>query len=121
MITEEDFQKQLDEHIEDWTTRLVLADYLEEIGDKRAEGYRVLGKLRRWPTIFGKKYGWFCNNKYSSDLEQDWFRLIYTHGSRVTDYDTATRKEMEDKTALMWLELDQKVKEEILNAIPANK
>ena len=49
MTTEDDFQNALDAHPEDWQTRLVFADWLEENGDPRAEGYRALGVLRRRP------------------------------------------------------------------------
>lgn len=38
------FQKLLDEHPDDHATRLVFADWLEEHGDKRAEGYRALAR-----------------------------------------------------------------------------
>jgi uncharacterized protein (TIGR02996 family) len=49
MTTEDDFQNWLDEHPDDHHTRLVFADWLQERGDPRAEGYRALGRLRRWP------------------------------------------------------------------------
>jgi uncharacterized protein (TIGR02996 family) len=50
MTTEDDFQKALDADPADWQTRLVLADFLEERADVRADGYRALGVLRRVPT-----------------------------------------------------------------------
>ena len=55
--TEDQFQKHLDEHITHHMTRLVFADYLEDIGDPRAEGYRVLGKLKKRPRI--EDYGYW--------------------------------------------------------------
>ena len=50
MTTEDDFQAALDDDPDDWQTRLVFADWLQERGDPRAEGYRALGVLRRVPT-----------------------------------------------------------------------
>jgi uncharacterized protein (TIGR02996 family) len=47
MTTEEDFQRVLDRNPEDWQTRLVFADWLQEQDDARAEGYRALAVLRR--------------------------------------------------------------------------
>jgi uncharacterized protein (TIGR02996 family) len=49
VTTEDDFQSALDKDPEDWQTRLVFADWLQEHNDLRAEGYRVLGELRRVP------------------------------------------------------------------------
>lgn len=40
MTTEDDFQNALDAEPDDWQTRLVFADWLEEQGDPRAEAYR---------------------------------------------------------------------------------
>src|SRR5262245_54586051 len=47
MTTEDDFQRTLDATPEDWQTRMVFADWLDERGDPRAAGYRALGKLTR--------------------------------------------------------------------------
>ena len=49
MTTEDDFQRALDADPEDWHTRLVFADWLQERGDLRAEGYRALGVQRVQP------------------------------------------------------------------------
>jgi uncharacterized protein (TIGR02996 family) len=46
VTTEDDFQKRLDENPPDWQTRLVFADWLQEQGDPRAEGYRALAACR---------------------------------------------------------------------------
>jgi uncharacterized protein (TIGR02996 family) len=50
MTREDDFQAALDANPTDWQTRLVFADWLEERGDPRAEGYRALGLWRREPV-----------------------------------------------------------------------
>lgn len=47
MTSEDDFQAQLDANPDDWQTRLVFADWLDERGDPRAGGYRALG-FHRW-------------------------------------------------------------------------
>ena len=48
VTTGDDFQRRLDEHPDDFQTRPVFADWLEERGDPRAEGYRALGRFRMW-------------------------------------------------------------------------
>lgn len=48
------FQSHLDSHPDDHTARLVFADWLEERGDPRAEGYRWLAITGRQPRVFGK-------------------------------------------------------------------
>ena len=49
MTSENDFQARLNGHPGDNTTRLVLADFLEEWGDARADWYRVAGTYDRRP------------------------------------------------------------------------
>lgn len=46
MTTEDDFNAALDADPSDWQTRLVFADWLQDRGDPRAEGYRALGRRR---------------------------------------------------------------------------
>lgn len=58
MTTEEDFQAALDAHPEDWQTRLVFADWLEEQGDPRAEGYRALGVNGMHPMLLSSLWGY---------------------------------------------------------------
>jgi uncharacterized protein (TIGR02996 family) len=60
MTTEEDFQRALDADPSDWQTRLVFADWLQERNDPRAEGYRALGALRKWPLLDlrTREYAW---------------------------------------------------------------
>jgi len=47
--TEEDFHKMLDANPDDHQTRLIFADWLQERGDPRADGYRAMGSLRVRP------------------------------------------------------------------------
>lgn len=49
MTTEDDFQNAIDASPDDWNARLVFADWLQEQGDPRAEGYRALGALKWCP------------------------------------------------------------------------
>jgi uncharacterized protein (TIGR02996 family) len=49
VTTEDDFQAALDANPGDHHTRLVFADWLEERGDERAEGYRYFGRYKRRP------------------------------------------------------------------------
>jgi uncharacterized protein (TIGR02996 family) len=69
MTTEDDFQRALDADPDDWQTRLVFADRLQERNDPRAAGYRALGELRKWPVG-------------PSTLWHDWY--WYRLGSSVT-------------------------------------
>jgi uncharacterized protein (TIGR02996 family) len=47
VTTEDDFQAALDAQPDDWQTRLVFADWLQERGDPRAEGHRALVAIGR--------------------------------------------------------------------------
>ncbi|MBM3981870.1 MAG: TIGR02996 domain-containing protein [Planctomycetes bacterium] len=49
MTTEADFNRALDANPDDWQTRLVFADWLDERADPRAAGYRALGANRLRP------------------------------------------------------------------------
>ncbi len=60
MTDEDAFQAHLDANPEDHVTRLVFADWLQDHGDPRAEGYRALGALRRSPVRSGQH--WFLGD-----------------------------------------------------------
>jgi uncharacterized protein (TIGR02996 family) len=49
VTSEDDFQAALDANPGDWQTRLAFADWLQERGDPRAEGYRAMGLKRVHP------------------------------------------------------------------------
>jgi uncharacterized protein (TIGR02996 family) len=51
VTSEEDFQSWLDLHPEDWQTRFVFADWLDERGDVRGPGYRAIGVNRLGPVV----------------------------------------------------------------------
>ncbi len=117
MTTEDDFQTQLDAHPGDWQTRLVFADWLEERGDPRADGYRALGVLKRVPI----KAWWFqyasaLVNKVSPDthvLPMDWYFLL---PQGVAQGWPEIRREAEDITALAFAKLPAARRAELLAA-----
>lgn len=94
MNTEADFHAMLDANPDDWQTRLVFADWLQDRGDVRAEGYRALGMLRRYPervNTMGRGLVWRIS-PYSRlavvmgelavnhTLPMDWFHCVLQHG-----------------------------------------
>ena len=88
MTTEDDFQAALDADPENWQTRLVFADWLQERGDPRAEGYRALGVLRRrpfrWGTRTPTRRGWsYHSGEGSSDASDHRANGIQRRGRRA--------------------------------------
>ncbi len=61
MTTEDEFQRQLDDHPDDWHTRLVFADWLDDRDDPRAAGYRAIARRKRCPTgtLLGGQLVWW--------------------------------------------------------------
>ena len=85
MTTEDDFHAALDANPDDWQTRCVLADFLEERGDERAEGCRALGVLRLRPVLDerDRKTVWFRASTVTSSswpkschLPDDWLGVL---------------------------------------------
>lgn len=103
MTTEDDFQCALYADHSDWQTRLVFADWLQEQGDVRAEGYRALGILCVWPAIHIQDSVWGSDAHPSRDnpdwfrfnkhllLPADWFHLI-PFREDSGDWENSTRK-----------------------------
>lgn len=91
MTTEDDFQKQLDAHPDDHHTRLVFADWLEERGDERAEGYRALGLRRRIPgKVAGTWYfNWVKNRHWTASLQAT--KSIRLRGNPAFTYEPSSR------------------------------
>lgn len=143
MTTEDDFQRVLDANPEDWQTRLVFADWLEERSDPRAAGYRALGVLGIAPvnwtqTLDRVQYPvarWcYHNGKANTDgkplpggiLPADWLLALTKMDDAVLamDWDfkdggrknnPATRREVEDATALAFAKLPPERRAELLN------
>lgn len=120
MTTEQDFHAALDTRPDDWQTRLVFADWLEERSDPRAAGYRALGTLRKRPFVCGhdnppsEDYtgaAWFgCDlnpDEATFDLPEDWFGAIeglgdgksYRPSYPIPDAKSLDRRRVEDAAA----------------------
>lgn len=87
--TEKALQAAIDRDPTDWLARGALADYLEEIGDERAVGWRALNATGRvpWHWTGSKDKGWWTDPTNSSSflkeltrsrsvLPYDWFDLL---------------------------------------------
>jgi uncharacterized protein (TIGR02996 family) len=124
VTTEDDFQAALDANPDDHQTRLVFADWLQERGDPRAEGYRALGRLRH--ECFET---WFNASAYPdlvpydrSNLPEDWFCLLEGYDVRTARCresagnwrDFATRRAAEDAAALAFARLPPERRAELL-------
>lgn len=141
MTTEEDFQAALDANPEDWQTRLVFADWLEEHGDPRAEGYRAIARLPRCncrsdgpdkvPFIWMKED--FGGLPAYARLPNDWFEVLVAEctapqlwdNGMPADFDPrgrrymawlnfSTRREADDAAALAFAKLPPERRAELL-------
>jgi len=138
MTSEKEFQDQLDQHPDDHHTRMVFADWLEEQGDPRAEGYRALGVLGHSPYTLGKYnpkekgYGWSNTNNTNAfypinhKLPIDWFTIIkdthneYPYQRLPQDHWRyhGSRQEADDQAAHAFSQLPEERKKEILSQNP---
>jgi uncharacterized protein (TIGR02996 family) len=148
VTTEEDFQAALDADPADWQTRLVFADWLQERGDTRADGYRALGRLRLRPVRGGNVEseagvafthpGFMTREEVdrlsrsekaraillASCLPDDWVSCVpQTKGFSDSAWDVwrvrATRRAIEDAAALAFAKLPPDRQCELLAAPPA--
>lgn len=129
MTTEDDFQRQLDAHPDDWQARLVYADWLEERGDPRAEGYRALGVLRRVPDYTRAPFCPWCwrntpifkkpGRGSLAGLGAKWHTYTCEQiGQSCTVFDS--RREAEDAAALAFAKLPVSRRAELLaQGVPA--
>jgi uncharacterized protein (TIGR02996 family) len=144
MTTEDDFQSALDATPEDWQTRLVFADWLEERGDLRAEGYRALGRLAKRsmlckmnsPMTGVPAAGAFFifGNATLNDasmlarwadciLPLDWYNLLPVAPENPVPRSTTwrywtTRRKAEDDAAQAFASLPPERRAELLNSLP---
>ena len=128
MTTEDDFHKALDANPDDHQTRLVFADFLQEHGDPRAEGYRALGTLGKRPNNSGNGDVFYENANYRRYggiepryLPEDWFNLVNLEeleGMKprwsTTPKEHRTRRHLEDAAALAFSQLPHARREELL-------
>ena len=129
---EDAFHAMLDLNPDDHTTRKVFADWLEERGDPRAEGYRALGALGWVPYLVGVPLQWTTGTYNVPDspdrsmLPYRWAEVASVGKSRSPGFPTdshrhdnfwfgvATRRELEDAVALAFGTLTPDEKAEIL-------
>ena len=122
MTTEDDFQNALDAKPDDWQTRLVFADWLDEQGDPRGPGYRTLalnrfvlcdhyhGNPMRYiphkPSRIFRDHGkGFTARAYT--LPADWYDRLprKTRDEKVDSIKFGNRREAEDAAALAFAKL----------------
>jgi uncharacterized protein (TIGR02996 family) len=142
VTTEDDFQAALDAHPDDWQTRLVFADWLQERGDPRAEGYRALGVLKKRPFVCGfdnettggwAGAAWFTveghGEKKAFSLPSDWFKKVKgLRGDQiyVPWYENdlkryASRRKVEDVVARAFAKLPAEYRAKLLTPPPPRK
>jgi uncharacterized protein (TIGR02996 family) len=135
VTTEDDFQKQLDMHPDDFQTKLVFADWLQERGDERAEGYRAMGVRRLYPFtatqahgswknqtawMFGKPRSHKCPR--AQKLPLDWFEQVaQTEGSDYWWCRFLSRRACEDAVARAFAQLPAERRAELLTPPTSNR
>lgn len=136
MNEEEAFQAALDANPDDWQTRGVFADWLEERGDVRAEGYRALGVLGKYPSYGHEDVSvvvwdrrcpyWVTESDVKSRvLPLDWYDMLVIRGKGekcAPDWafaTNATRRECEDAAALAFSKLPAERRKQLLDSQPA--
>jgi uncharacterized protein (TIGR02996 family) len=121
MNREDDFQTALNDRVDDWQTRLVFADWLQERGDPRAEGYRALGMLRLYPDteyslrfVYQSTGAWTpTGNVDRSVLPPDWYEPLQPEGALALE-ENESRWSAEDKVALAFALLTDQRRSELL-------
>lgn len=117
MTTEDDFHRALDANPTDWQTRLVLADWLDEQGDPRAEGYRALGVNEMHPMVINGRWGYLRGSLRLPGAQwvpHDWHGEYQIHDSGEF---ALTRRAVEDAAALAFAKLPADRRAELL-AVP---
>jgi uncharacterized protein (TIGR02996 family) len=126
VTTEDDLQALLDADPADHLTRLVLADFLQDRDDARAEGYRALGMLKRNPAVEGDDWRWshspagptwdFYRPIMATSLTSDWWHKCYDMSGKLHSY-FPTRRAAEDCAALAFAALSADQKADILRPL----
>jgi uncharacterized protein (TIGR02996 family) len=132
VTSEDDFQKALDANPTDWQTRLVFADWLQEQGDARADGYRALAAGRfvlsdrytgtppryvplQTSRIFRDDGSSSTGRDYT--LPVDWFECLPPPADDERPSNSigfATRRKAEDAAALAFAKLPPERRSELL-------
>lgn len=123
MTTEDALHALLDTNPDNFTVRLILADWHQDHGDPRAEGYRALGRLGKFPQRYPS---FFCFWKFldtgAHRLPKEWFMAIQPHEKNPSPNSymrsRPTRRELEDAAALAFVNLPEARRAQFLNAEP---
>jgi uncharacterized protein (TIGR02996 family) len=129
VTSEDDFHRALDARPDGGQTRLVFADWLQERGDPRADGYRAIAIQRRRPLDSPQKgktaWWWHCHPsaEHHNVVASDWFTLLPANvGSKlfwplITETGgIKSRRECEDALASAFAQLPPERQTELLNA-----
>ncbi len=131
--TIEALHRHLDDHPDDSTCRMVLADAYDEIGSPLAAGYRALGRLGAYPTNEWRDWAgalehppdivhkpdrwafWITNWNTTSEVDDDWWFLWRagiiefreTNSNNALPYYMPSRRQAEDLLAKVFPQLPE--------------
>lgn len=117
------FQDHLDAHPDDWFARTVFADWLDENGDPRAEGYRAMGLWRLVPDVDyrviycyrpGLMFPLWANRAVGWLLPEDWYQPALRWNSDIRIVAHEPRRDQEDKVALAFARLPAGRRQELI-------
>jgi uncharacterized protein (TIGR02996 family) len=121
MSDEDAFHAAIDAAPEDAAPRLVFADWLEERGDERAEGYRAMGRLGRVAEELMCGYWYWTHSgdtwdyhriRTPSSLHTSWWDKVYDIGNRNG---WTSRREADDAAALAFSRLPPDSRADLLS------
>lgn len=110
MTTEDDFHLMLDKSLNDWNTRRILSDWLQDKGDRRAMGYAAMA-LHKRPKKRMTGWQWWDGSSENpptgcDDLPSEWSYQSYPK-----------RREAEDAAANAFADLPIERQQELLNGV----
>jgi uncharacterized protein (TIGR02996 family) len=130
MTTEDDFQRMLDANPDDWQTRLILADWLRERNDPRADGYEALARNRLRPRSLGadgwpNTWKWYVAGAFphsecpdpKSDLPENWFNCARANSDDFGNSQYISRRNAEDEAAEGFIDLPVTRRAELLKGV----
>lgn len=130
MTTEDDFQNALAAAPRDWQTLLVFADWLQENGDTRAEGYRAMGMRRAAPSFFDTADVWVWLNSHhatyyaknaemrAATLPDDWYDFLPRAKSMTCAEERRKLNSALNDAARAFAKLPSERRVELLVAVP---
>lgn len=134
MVSEDDFQRILDDNPADRETRLVFADWLQDRDDPRAAGYRAIALQQRRPLqgrhLNSDAWWWHASAEarvaeFHNHVPQDWFDLLPAGEGNAhfwpvfrSNGGLKTRRECEDALALAFAKLPAARQAELLTPNP---